>query len=91
VNQASDGSSALELLRAHKYQIDVLLLDVTLPGLSSREVLLQAQRLRPELQVILTSAYGQETIAALFGGLKFAQFIRKPFAIDDLVSLLQHP
>jgi DNA-binding NtrC family response regulator len=91
VNQARDGFSALDLLRARKYQIDALLLDVTLPGLSSREVLLEAQRLRPELPVILTSAYGQETVAALFSGLKFAHFIRKPFAIDDLVSLLQRP
>ena len=91
VNQASDGSSALELLRARKYQIDALLLDVTLPDLSGREVLLEAQRLRPDLPVILTSAYGWETVAALFSGVKFAHFIRKPFAIDDLVALLQHP
>ena len=78
MNQASDGSSALELFRAHKDQIDALLLDVTLPGLSSREVLLEAQRLKPDLEVILTSAYGKETVAALFSGLKFAHFIRKP-------------
>ncbi len=89
VNQASDGSSALELIRANKDQIDALLLDVTLPGSSSREVLLEAQRLIPELLVILTSAYGQESVAASFSGLKFAHFIRKPFAIDDLVSLLR--
>jgi PAS domain S-box-containing protein len=89
VIQASDGSSARELLRAHKDQIDALLLDVTLPGLSSREVLLEAQRLRPDLQVILTSAYSQENVAASFSGLKFAHFIRKPFAIDDLLSLLR--
>jgi PAS domain S-box-containing protein len=89
VNQASDGSSALEQLRAHKGQLDTLLLDVTLPGVSSREVLLEAQLLRPELQVILTSAYGEESVAASFSGLKFAHFIRKPFAIDDLVSLLR--
>jgi PAS domain S-box-containing protein len=88
VNQASDGSSALELFRARKDQIDILLLDVTLPGLSSREVLLEAQRLRPDLEVILTSAYGRESVAASFSGLKFAHFIRKPFVIDDLVSLL---
>jgi DNA-binding NtrC family response regulator len=89
VNQASDGSSALELLRTNKDQIDALLLDVTLPGSSSREVLLEAQRLIPELLVILTSAYGQESVAASFSGLKFAHFIRKPFAMDDLVSLLR--
>jgi PAS domain S-box-containing protein len=89
VNQARDGSSALELLQAPRNQIDALLLDVTLPGLSSREILLAAQRLRPDLQVILTSAYSQESIAATFSGLRFAHFIRKPFAFVDLVSLLR--
>jgi signal transduction histidine kinase/ActR/RegA family two-component response regulator len=90
VNQASDGFSALEMFRKHKDQIDVLLLDLTLPGLSSHELLLEAQRLRPDLQVILTSAYGQESVADSFSGLNVAHFIQKPFAIDDLVSLLQN-
>ena len=66
-----------------------MLLDITLPGVSSREVFEEAQRLRPDLVVILTSAYSQESVAASFSGLKFAHFIRKPFHIDDLVSLLR--
>ena len=89
VIQASDGSSALELLRADNGRIDALLLDVTLPGVSSREVLEEAQRLRPDLEVILTSAYSQESIADTFRGLKLPHFIRKPFHLDDLVSLLR--
>ena len=69
--------------------MDALLLDVTLPGVSSREVLEEAQRLRPDLEVILTSAYSQESIADTFRGLKLPHFIRKPFHLDDLVSLLR--
>ena len=38
VIEASDGSSALELFRAHKDEIDLMLLDVTLPGISSRKL-----------------------------------------------------
>ena len=36
--EAPDGSVALDLMRTHGDQIDVILLDVTLPGISSREV-----------------------------------------------------
>lgn len=75
-------------MRAHKDDIDVILLDVTLPGISSREVFEEAQRLRPDLKMILTSAYGKEAVAATFAGLRIEHFIRKPFQLGDLVSLL---
>ncbi len=89
IMEARDGSVGMELIRAHKNDIDVVLLDVTLPGLSSREILQETQRICPELRVILTSAYGKETVAALFNGLRFEHFIRKPFQLAELVAALQ--
>jgi PAS domain S-box-containing protein len=90
VIQASDGSSALELIRADHNHIDGMLLDMTLPGVSSREVFKEAERLRPDLVVILTSAYSQENVTSTFAGLTVEHFIRKPFRIDDLVNLFQN-
>jgi CheY-like chemotaxis protein len=88
VIQARDGSSALELIRTRQDRIEAMLLDVTLPGASSREVLEEAERLRPDLVTILTSAYSHESIRASFAGLRAEHFIRKPFSVDGLVSLL---
>jgi DNA-binding NarL/FixJ family response regulator len=51
-------------IRAQKCSIDVLLLDITLPGASSREVFSEARRLRPDMRVIITSAYGKDLAAA---------------------------
>jgi CheY-like chemotaxis protein len=89
VIEAGDGSSALELVRTHKAEIDVMLLDITLPGVSSREVFEQAQHLRPNLKVILTSAYGREAVDASFQGLRVERFIRKPFQFVDLMGVVQ--
>jgi CheY-like chemotaxis protein len=89
VIEAGDGSSALDLVRAYKDEIDVMLLDITLPGMSSREVFEQAQHLRPRLKVILTSAYGREAVDTCFQGLRVERFIRKPFQFVDLMGLLQ--
>jgi len=89
VLEACDGSAGMELIRAHKNDIDVVLLDVTLPGLSSREIFEEAGRIRPELKVILTSAYGKETVAGSFAGLPVERFIRKPFQLAELVAVLQ--
>ena len=87
--EAIDGSSALELVRAHKDEIEVMLLDVTLPGVSSRDVFEEARHMRPDLKVILTSAYSPETVNASFAGLAIEGFIRKPFQMVDLVGLLE--
>ena len=90
VLEASDGSAAMELFRAHANDLHVVLLDVNLPGMSSREILEEARRIRPELKVILTSAYGKETVSASFGGLRVEHFIRKPFQLAQLVDELQN-
>jgi CheY-like chemotaxis protein len=89
VLQASNGTTALELIRDAQRHIDAMLLDVTLPGVPSRQVFEESVRLRPALAVILTSAYSKESIEASFIGLKPAPFIRKPFLIDDLIILLE--
>jgi CheY-like chemotaxis protein len=89
VIEAFDGFSALELVRAHKDEIDVMVLDVTLPGMSGREVFEQALRLRPDLKIILISAYSRETVDASFAGLRVESFLRKPFQVAELLQLLR--
>jgi PAS domain S-box-containing protein len=89
VIEAKDGSAGLEQVRAHQKHIDAMLLDITLPGVSSREIFEEADKLRPDLVVILTSAYSEDSVRTLFAGLIVEHFIRKPFRIDDLVSLLR--
>ncbi len=91
VVEAVDGNSAVESIRSYGDAIDVMLLDMTLPGISSPEVLAEARRLRPNLKPILTSAHSQEAIHASYAGLPREPFLRKPYRIDELVSLLREP
>jgi PAS domain S-box-containing protein len=88
VIQASDGSAALESIRGHEERIDAILLDVTLPGASSREVFEEVRRLRPGVPAILMSAYSRERATASFAGYSVEYFIRKPFSVDSLMTLL---
>jgi len=89
VVEASDGSRAVELMRAHGGALNAVLLDVTLPGMSSREVLLEARKIKPDLRVVVTSAYSKETVDKTFSGLTVHHFIRKPFHLDALVRVLR--
>jgi CheY-like chemotaxis protein len=89
VLEAADGSSAINLLRAAADKIDLLLLDVTIPGASSTEVIAEAARSRPDIRVILTSAYSQEMLAESMTASQVRGFIRKPFQVADLVQKLR--
>jgi len=89
VLEAASGCDATDLLHANGDQIDAVLLDVTIPGRSSQEVVAEAARVRPDLKVILTSAYSEETAVAGMRAALIRRFIRKPFRISDLVETLR--
>jgi two-component system, cell cycle sensor histidine kinase and response regulator CckA len=87
VLEANDGSIALDAIRTQK-DIDVLLLDISLPGASSREVYEEARRLRPNLHLIITSAYSKEMAEASLGR-TVERFLRKPFGVRDLIKMIR--
>jgi CheY-like chemotaxis protein len=89
VLEAGDGRTGLVLFRSHADQIDVVLLDVTLPGLSGRDVLEELRKAQPTVKVILTSAYGEERTLAAFGGERSLPYIRKPYRLSDLIDLIR--
>ena len=62
---------------------------MTLPGTPSREVIAEAQRTRPAVKVVLTSAYSRETVAQSIDASIVKGFIRKPFQISELLQLLR--
>jgi CheY-like chemotaxis protein len=86
--EAADGSSAIELLRASGSKIDAILLDMTIPGASSREVIAAAAKARSDVRVILTSAYSEEMIKDAMSAPQVHSFIRKPFQLGDLAQKL---
>jgi PAS domain S-box-containing protein len=89
VLQAADGTTAIDLLRANGNRIDAILLDMTIPRASSREVVAEAAKVEPGPRVILTSAYSQEMIQGAMSGPQIHGFIRKPFEFGDLLKTLR--
>jgi CheY-like chemotaxis protein len=89
VFETGDGRKGVELFRAHAAQIDVVLLDVTLPGMSGPEVMAELRKIRPEVKVILTTAYGRDRALAVMGDEQSYPYIRKPYKINDLTDLFQ--
>lgn len=86
--EAADGKEALELYR--KWQPDLVLLDITMPGISGLEVLEQLRRESPEARVIMCSAVGQDQMIANALKLGAFDFIVKPFKKEEFKKIIEN-
>lgn len=84
---ASDGPSGLELARQHR--IDLVLLDVKMPGMDGFEVIDRLKRDRPDLPVIIISAHDAQSTALRSAGLGAFEFLEKPLDSDRLLSSIK--
>jgi CheY-like chemotaxis protein len=89
VFEAASGSAAIDLLRARGGEIELILLDLSVPGSSSQEIVAEAALARPDAKVILTSAYAEEVAMRMTNHPLVRGFIRKPFKRVDLVQTIR--
>jgi PAS domain S-box-containing protein len=90
VVEAGDGRSGVDLFRASDRVIDVVLLDMTLPGMTGREVLEELRRMRPDVKVIVTTAYSQDSALKAMGGQQSWLYIRKPYHLSEVTDLVRN-
>jgi DNA-binding NarL/FixJ family response regulator len=62
---------------------------MTLPGMQGREVLGELRRIRPDLRVIIASAYSKDQALSAMGELQPWLYIRKPYQFTELMELLR--
>lgn len=82
-DMAGDGPDGLDLL--NRREMDLVLLDIKLPTMDGMEVLKSIKELYPALPVIVITAYGsiEMAVAAIKAGA--ADYITKPFDMDELI------
>jgi two-component system, cell cycle sensor histidine kinase and response regulator CckA len=85
---AENGQDALRLFKASP-EIDLLMTDVVMPGLSGREVAEALLAQQPGLKVLFQSGYTDDTVVRW--GVLHAQvaFLKKPFRLDVLARKIR--
>lgn len=83
--EAGSGEEALAMIR-ERPEIDVLITDLGLPGMSGHDLAQAARRLRPRLSIILASGYAAAT--SFPPDLDGIGWLGKPFMADDLARAL---
>jgi DNA-binding NtrC family response regulator len=85
VDTAEDGAAALDLLKTRN--IDVILLDLMMPKMSGMDVLGRVKQLYPDVEVIMMTAFGDFDTAVTAVRAGAYDFLAKPFANPDAVTL----
>jgi YesN/AraC family two-component response regulator len=88
VLEACDGQEALKIL-GKPNEIDLVILDVKMPGLSGTEVLKVIKKRSPSLKVIMLTAYSSKDIAIESLRGQADDFLEKPVNIDKLKGVVE--
>jgi len=81
---AESGPEALEVFGARGPEIDVVILDMIMPGMGGGEVNQALQAMRPGVRVLLSSGYSLEGQASEILEKGVLGFLQKPFRLDEL-------
>ncbi|MFH1760177.1 MAG: SLC13 family permease, partial [bacterium] len=84
----SNGEDAVKLIR-NDHEIDVVLLDIKMPGMDGEQALNEIKMFRPEIQVIMPTGCGTVESAMKTGRLNAFSYLEKPCDFDELINIVQ--
>ncbi|WP_051272376.1 response regulator [Fundidesulfovibrio putealis] len=84
---ANSGQEALDLIAVS--EIDVVVLDVKMPGMDGIEALQKIKALKPDLEVLMLTAHANVEVAMRGMELGAFDYLMKPVELDDLLYKIQ--
>jgi CheY-like chemotaxis protein len=88
VFQARGGRKALEIYKTNQDKIDLVILDIVMPGMGGRETYDRMREIDPAVKVLLASGYGIDDEAKELLGRGCNGFVQKPFSMNDLYQAI---
>jgi CheY-like chemotaxis protein len=82
---AADGRSGLELYQQRRDEIGLIVLDLSMPGLSGEQTLQELRTIDAQVRVLLSSGFSQVEVTPRFAGQPNVGFIQKPYDAEQLV------
>lgn len=86
---AGDGYEGLEQFKTHRAEIDLILLDMKMPGMNGEQVYHAVRAIDANCKVILSSGYLDTDATTQLSQRPHTSFLRKPYDLETLVSSVQ--
>jgi CheY-like chemotaxis protein len=85
---ASDGRSALDVVAVSGDRIRAVVLDLTMPGMTSEETIKHLRAKQPTIPVMITSGYSGSEIIQRFETTGINGFLQKPFTAEQIARCI---
>jgi CheY-like chemotaxis protein len=86
---ANSGAAAIQIFEEQSEQIDLVLLDMLMPGMSGEEAFEALRAIRPDVKVLLSTGFAPDETAQRFTDEGLAGFLRKPYDPNQLAGEVQ--
>ena len=86
IDAAANGEEGLSKLKEKEFGL--ILLDIRMPGMDGMEVLRRVREIRPDIRVIMITAYGTIESAVEAMKLGAVDFLQKPFDPEEIRELV---
>jgi PAS domain S-box-containing protein len=86
---AEDGAQALELFNAHRDEIDLLLLDIVMPGKGGTDVYTSVRANGSDVPVVFMTGYSADVAPHALGSEPACRVLYKPYDLDELASVVR--
>ncbi len=90
VYSAQSGEQAIEIYKEKQGQVDLVILDMIMPGTGGGETFDALRRMNPELKILLSSGYSMEGQAREIMDRECNGFIQKPFDMGEISEKIQN-
>ena len=87
--RAQSGEQALEIFRNERGSIDLVILDLGMPGIGGEKCLEELRKISPQAKVIVASGYSGHKIAKRPGDYGAAGFVHKPFPLGEILHIIR--
>jgi len=85
----TSSAEALDLFRQQPDAFDLVMTDMTMPGMTGKELTGKILAIRPQMPVILCTGFSDFVSEQQVEALGIRAFIHKPFTIDTLARAIQ--
>ena len=86
VLQTLEPIEGIELYRKHHQDIELVILDYSMPNMDGRAAFEELVKIKKEVRVLLCSGYTEEEMQSGFGDMRPIGFIQKPYKPSDLLA-----
>ncbi|MCU0303098.1 MAG: response regulator [Thermoanaerobaculales bacterium] len=89
VHGVASGSAALDYLRGNPDTVDVVLLDIRMPGMDGLETLRQIKACCPSVEVIVVTGHGSQEFSRIGRELGAFDYLIKPIRLDVILERIE--